>query len=97
MVLDGQTICVIGLLSPGAVATSVQVVPPSVVRRSRPPAPPVMHVELLVHQIVYMSLFDGNQLAPPSVDLKNVLTAPHAPAVMNLPYHGVAPDGLPTA
>src|SRR3954452_23866831 len=93
----GQVICVSGLLLPGAVATSVQVPPPSVVRRSRPPAPTVMHVALLVQAIENMSLFDGNQVAPPSLLLKNVFTAPQAPEVMNLPYQGVAPDALPTA
>ena len=57
-----------------------------------------MQVELeLVHAIENMSLFDGNQLGPPSVDLKNVLTAPQAPAARNLPYHGVAPEAAPTA
>src|SRR3954452_3205719 len=96
MELDGHEICVSGLLLPGAVATSVHVAPPSVVRRSRPPAPTVMHVALLVHSIENMSLFDGNQLAPPSVLLKNVFTAPHAPAARNLPYHGVPPDAAPT-
>jgi hypothetical protein len=30
-----------------------------------------------------MSLFDGNHVAPPSVDLKNGLTAPHAPPGRN--------------
>jgi hypothetical protein len=56
-----------------------------------------MHVEPLVHAIENMSLFDGDQFRPPSVDLKIVFTAPHAPAAMNLPYHGVAPEDAPTA
>src|SRR3954466_1100576 len=97
MELDGHEICVSGLLLPGAVATSVHVAPPSVVRRSRPPAPTVMHVALLVHAIENMSLFDENQFRPPSFDLKIVFTAPQAPAAMNLPYHGVAPEDAPTA
>src|SRR4051794_35102731 len=97
MELDGHEICVSGLLLPGAVATSVQVLPPSVVRRSRPPAPTVMHVALPVHSIENMSLFDGNQVAPPSVLLKNVFTEPQAPAAMNLPYQGVPPETAPTA
>ncbi len=56
-----------------------------------------MHVALLVHAIENMSLFDGNQVRPPSVDLKIVFAAPHAPPGMNLPYHGVPPEDAPTA
>src|SRR6478752_6150056 len=97
MVLEGHVTCVSGLLLPGAVATSVHVSPPSVVRRSRPPAPTVRQFALLVHAIENMSLFDGNHVAPPSVLLKIVFTAPQAAAAMNLPYHGVAPEDAPTA
>ena len=89
--------CVSGLLLPGAVATSDHVVPPSVVRRSRPPAPTSRHVLLLVQAIENMSLLEGNQLWPPSVLLKKVLTAPQAPLVRNLPYQGVAARCAPTA
>jgi hypothetical protein len=56
-----------------------------------------MHVLLLVQAMENMSLFDGNQDWPPLVLLKNVLTAPQAPLVMNLPYQGVPPEALPTA
>ena len=85
------------MLLPGAVATSVHVLPPSVVLRSRPPAPTSIQVLELVQAIENMSLFDGNQLWPPFVLLKIVFTAPHAPAARNLPYHGVPPEEAPTA
>ena len=56
-----------------------------------------MQVLLLVQAMENMSLFDGNQVAPPSVVLKNVFTAPQALLGRNLPYQGVLPDALPTA
>ena len=78
-------------------AASDQVVPPSAVVLIRPPSPTSMHVLALVQAIEIMSPFDGNQVWPPSVLLKNVLTAPQAPLGRNLPYHGVPPDAVPTA
>jgi len=93
----GHVTWVSGLLLPGAVATSDQVEPLSVVFRSRPPAPTSIQVLPLVQAMENMSLFDGNQVWPPSLLLKKVFTAPHAPAVRNLPYHGVPPEAAPTA